>query len=68
MCLEPQAFIIPYPPHVDFTPTQAGWCIWAPTILDWHLLRGVQPSYRSHCPDSAAERLLEECLWAEEWV
>ncbi len=68
MFLEPQAFAIPYPPHVDLVPTQAGWSIWAPTALDWHLLCGLQPSRRSYCPDSAAERLLEECLWAEERV
>ena len=90
MLVEPQAFAIPYPPRVDFYPTRAGWSIWAPTALDWHLLRGLLPARRSHCPyhcpahchdhchdhcpapdhrpDSAAERLLEECRWAEEWV
>jgi hypothetical protein len=68
MFLEPQAFAIPYPPHVDLLPTQAGWSIWEPTALDWYILRGILPARGGRCPDSAEERLLEECLWAEEWV
>lgn len=64
-----QAFAIPYSPHVDLLPSCAGWSIWAPTDLDWHLLSGLPASTRAYLGSAdrvSEETLLAECQWAEE--
>jgi hypothetical protein len=67
MLLEQEAFVIPYPPRIDLVPSQAGWSIWIPTALDRHLLRALPAAASSVHIDHAAECLLAECLWAEQW-
>jgi hypothetical protein len=67
MLFEQEAFVIPYPPRVDLVPSYAGWSIWAPTALDRHLLCALPATAASARVDHAAECLLAECLWAEQW-
>ena len=68
-----QAFVIPFAPQVDITPSLSGWSIWAPTELDRHLQLPLPEDswgcyrYPHFSDDVNIETLLAECRWAEEW-